>query len=128
MTSRNGQLTAVVLCLVIFSCSHDNSTSTRANPYRGDWSIAFTGGFVGYASMVIDDNGQFFNEIALDGNSGSLTITGTVTVNGAVEAQILKDLSHIGSMNASLTHSGGSGTWQTNDGKAGTCRIYPIYY
>lgn len=126
MISKYEHITLLVFCLMVLSlcCSHDNLAS---GTYRGDWDIALAGDYVGNGWIVVGSDGRFFNDISLN-DGGSITISGTIRENGVVEAQMIKGDSYVGFLKGNINHSGGSGTWQTNDGLAGTWNISPIFF
>ena len=114
--------------LPFFSCNDDSVTSTKRAEFEGDWTISFSGDSVGDGWLVVDRNGQFFNPIKLEGQSGAIDMSGKVGDGGIVEGHLLLESSAFGSMEGTMNHSGGTGGWRTNDGKSGNFIIYPVFY
>lgn len=106
----------IFVLLVIAGCAEDNPAGSGNNPYAGTWQVTFGGTFSGSKNATIGSDGRFSFDATLSGANGILTVTGQVSSNGSVNADIYYAGSPVGSLTGTMYGSSGGGTYNTSGG------------
>ncbi|HTK81783.1 MAG TPA: hypothetical protein VL633_05785 [Bacteroidota bacterium] len=106
----------IIALLVMVGCAEDNPAGSGNNPYAGTWQVTFGGTFSGSKNAAIGSDGRFSFDATLSGANGILTVTGQVSSNGSVNADIYYAGSPVGSLTGTMYGSSGGGTYNTSGG------------
>jgi hypothetical protein len=114
---------------MLLGCDGDNSTSFKRNPFAGNWVIELSGDYQASGGFLIGEDGRFFENIAMNDKSGSITISGSVTDSGILmNGRISQGGSQVGTLQGSFSGNSGNGTWEAHFDNAGTWRAGIVFF